>query len=307
MIVAVTGGAGFIGSHLSEALLAIGAEVHVLDDLSSGRISYMPPGAVLHRADIRSEAAAGALADIKPEVVYHLAAQADVQRSIADPAGDADVNIAGTINMLAASRRAGVRKFVFASTSAVYGNLPEPVLAEKMRAEPLSFYGLSKLAAERYIRLYGSLYGLDYTILRYGNVYGPRQTPKGEGGVVAVFMDRLRAGMPLAVHGDGGQTRDFIYVKDVAAANVAALARGGGAVLNIGTGRPTSVNELLRLLEQCRGAPIDRVHAPARLGDIRHSSLDSRKARRLLRWRPAYEVAAGLAETYLASTLPSST
>lgn len=306
MIVAVTGGAGFIGSHLSEALLAVGADVHIIDDLSSGRRAHVPPGAALHEADIRSEAAAALIAGIKPEVVYHLAAQADVQRSLAAPGADADINIGGTLNMLTACRRAGARKIVLASTSAVYGNLSGAAISERRTASPVSFYGLSKRTAEQYAAVFGGLYGLGWTALRYGNVYGPRQTPKGEGGVVAVFIERLKAGLPLTVHGDGEQTRDFIYVKDVAAANVAALARGDGAILNVGTGAATSVNELIRRLEDCRGGRIERRYAPARPGDIRHSRLDSARARRALRWQPVYDTATGLAETYSASILPSS-
>ncbi|MDI4646009.1 NAD-dependent epimerase/dehydratase family protein [Cohnella hashimotonis] len=305
MIVVVTGGAGFIGSHLSEALLAAGAIVHVIDNLSSGYRANIPSGAVLHETDIRSPEARSLIAGIRPEAVYHLAAQADVQRSLADPAEDASVNVKGTLNMLKASSEAGVRKFVFASTSAVYGNVAKDVVSEREKAEPMSFYGLSKRTAEQYIRIYSHLYGLDYTILRYGNVYGPRQTPKGEGGVVAVFLDRLRRAVPPTVHGDGEQTRDFVYVKDIVAANLAAFARGARETLNVGTGRATSVNELLRLLEQCRGAPIACRHAPARAGDIRHSRLDPRRARRVLRWESVYDTAAGIAETY-ASTLPSS-
>ncbi|MFD2333407.1 NAD-dependent epimerase/dehydratase family protein [Cohnella sp. GCM10020058] len=305
MIVAVTGGAGFIGSHLSEALLAAGADVHVIDNLSSGYRANVPAGAVFHETDIRSPEARAVIAGIRPEVIYHLAAQADVQRSIANPVEDASVNVEGTLNMLSAGRQAGTRKFVFASTSAVYGNVSKEVVSEREKAEPMSFYGLSKRTAEQYIRIYSQLYGLDYTILRYGNVYGPRQTPKGEGGVVAVFLDRLRQAIPPTVHGDGEQTRDFVYVNDIVAANIAAFARGARETLNVGTGRATSVNELLRLLELCRGAAIERRHAPARAGDIRHSRLDPRRARRVLRWASAYDAATGIAETY-ASTLPSS-
>ncbi|SFB44471.1 UDP-glucose 4-epimerase [Cohnella sp. OV330] len=304
MIVAVTGGAGFIGSHLSEALLAAGSAVHVIDNLSSGYRANVPAGAVLHEADIRSSETRAVIAGIRPEIVYHLAAQADVQRSIADPAEDASVNVEGTLNVLAACREGGARKIVFASTSAVYGNVGKEVVSERDKAEPVSFYGLSKRTAEQYIRIYGQLHGLDYTILRYGNVYGPRQTPKGEGGVVAVFLDRLRQADSPVVHGDGEQTRDFVYVKDIVAANLAALNRGARETLNAGTGRATSVNELLRLLEQCRGVPIARRHAPARAGDIRHSRLDPRRARRILRWSAAYDAIAGIAETYV-STLPS--
>ncbi|NRF95278.1 NAD-dependent epimerase/dehydratase family protein [Paenibacillus frigoriresistens] len=210
----VTGGAGFIGSHLVEELLAEHVEVHIIDNLISGKQKYVNPQAIFHLADISSEQIKSLIEDIRPDVVFHLAAQADVQRFIQNPGYDAMVNLVGTIYLLEACRDAAVSKFIFASISAVYGNLQKEQIVETDPICPISYYGISKYAAESYIRVFHQLYGLPYTILRYGNVYGPRQTPKGEGGVVAVFMERIQKGTPLTIHGDGEQTRDFVYVKD---------------------------------------------------------------------------------------------
>ena len=222
----VTGGAGFIGSHLVDELIQNGAKVHVLDNLISGYSDYVHPLAVLHTDDICSNEAQQIILREKPDVVFHLAAQADVGRSVAEPGYDADVNINGTINILEACRTASVRKVIFSSTSAVYGNLQKDLISEADFVVPISYYGLSKLTAESYIRLFYALHRLPYTILRYANVYGPRQTAKGEGGVVAVFLDNIKKGKPLMIHGDGEQTRDFIYVKDVVQANIAAVIKG---------------------------------------------------------------------------------
>ncbi|GGA05539.1 UDP-glucose 4-epimerase [Paenibacillus marchantiophytorum] len=298
----VTGGAGFIGSHLVDELLAQHYEVHVLDNLSSGKIDHMHPEANFHQVDICDEQMKPLIAAIGPDVVFHLAAQADVQRSIANPGQDAYINLIGTIHLLEASRDAGVSKFIFASTSAVYGNLQRETLIETDPTSPISYYGLSKFAAESYIRVFHQFHGLPYTILRYGNVYGPRQTPKGEGGVVAVFMDRLLKETAITLHGDGEQTRDFVYVKDVVRANLAAIHRGGGETLHVSTSSPTSVKELAKLLLHYHGSELPILHALARDGDIKHSCLDNRKALALLSWMPQYDIRSGLLETYQIST-----
>ncbi|MEW9700275.1 NAD-dependent epimerase/dehydratase family protein [Paenibacillus sp. SI8] len=296
----VTGGAGFIGSHLVEELIAAQVEVHIIDNLSSGKLSYVHPQAAFHVADVSSEQIKPLLVDIRPDVVFHLAAQADVQRSIQDPAFDAMVNLVGTIHLLEACREAAVSKFILASTSAVYGNLQKERIAETDPASPISYYGLSKYSAESYIRVFHQLYGLPYTILRYGNVYGPRQTAKGEGGVVAVFMERIQKGIPLTIHGDGEQSRDFVYVKDVARANIAAMHRGAQEIIHVSTGKRTSVNELARLLADFHGEALSMVHADAREGDIRHSCLDNGKGLSCLGWQARYEIASGLEDTYRA-------
>lgn len=298
MKVIVTGGAGFIGSHLVDALVERGIEVHVIDNLISGQLEQVNTLAHLYVEDVCSKKAKQIVIDIKPDAVFHLAAQADVGKSVQDPAYDADVNIIGTINMLDACRQAKVKKFIFASTSAVYGNLNKALLSEDDKKIPASYYGLSKLTAESYIRLFYELYRQSYTILRYANVYGPRQLPKGEGGVVAVFFDRIKKGDNINVHGDGEQTRDFIYVKDIVSANIAALEHGHQETVQVSTSQKTSINHILTLLTGIYGTPIDKQFTAPREGDIKHSCLSNQKAKEVLNWQPTYQIEEGLKETY---------
>ncbi|MCS7458830.1 NAD-dependent epimerase/dehydratase family protein [Paenibacillus doosanensis] len=294
----VTGGAGFIGSHLVEALLAEGINVQVIDNLSTGNADYLPAGVPLHRMDIRSEEVRELLLRERPDVVFHHAAQVDVQRSVSDPGADASVNIAGTANLVHACAQASVQKIIYASSCAVYGDLQTVLVHEDDPTQPISFYGISKLTPESYLRVFHRLYGLNYTILRYANVYGPRQTPKGEGGVVAICLDRLRKGLPLIVYGDGEQTRDFVYVKDVVKANLAAMHRGDWQTVQIGTAASVSVNRLVEQLQVLHGAPIAVVHRPERAGDIRHSCLSNAKAYEQLGWTADYDLVQGLKSTY---------
>ncbi|WP_159881293.1 NAD-dependent epimerase/dehydratase family protein [Paenibacillus puerhi] len=294
----VTGGAGFIGSHLVDALADSGAEVHVLDNLCTGHSSYVNKQATLHRHAVESLEAKELIVRLRPDVIFHLAAQADVQQSLKTPAYDAQVNVLGTLNMLEACREGGVRKLVFASTSGVYGDLQKERIEEDDPVAPISFYALSKLAGELYIRLFHRLFGLSYTILRYGNVYGPRQQAKGEGGVVALFTDKLRLNQPLRIYGDGEQTRDFIFVKDVVRANMACIGQGDQQTFHVGTGRPVTVNTLVRELERLSGTSLAVTYDPPRPGDIRHSCLDNRKIIGTLSWQPSYDIASGLRETY---------
>lgn len=294
----VTGGAGFIGSHLVDALIAQGASVHVIDNLCTGRADHVHPRAVLHELDIRSEEAKNCILALQPDVVFHQAAQVDVAKSIRNPVEDAAVNIGGTVNVLEASVQAGVKKLVYASSSAVYGEAAAELLTEKESTSPISFYGISKLTPELYIRVFHHLYGLPYTILRYANVYGPRQTAKGEGGVIAIFLDRIRSGHPLLVHGDGEQTRDFVFVQDVVHANLAAAQQGDGMTLQVGTSLRTSVNELVALLQAIHGQPLNVQHQAERPGDIKHSWLSHEQATRHLQWLPQYDLRTGLRETY---------
>ncbi|CAM3002935.1 GDP-mannose 4,6-dehydratase [Paenibacillus sediminis] len=293
----VTGGTGFIGSHLVDKLVARGFEVHVIDNLTSGYRHNINFQSVIHYEDIRNKESKEIIVREKPDVVFHLAAQTDVGQSIRDPRHDSDVNITGTINILKACRQASVKKIIFASTSAVYGDLQKNVISEEDPKGPISFYGLSKWTSETYIRLFYEMYGLSYTILRYGNVYGPRQTPKGEGGAVAVFLDKIKNELPIHVHGDGQQTRDFVYVDDVVQANIAAIERGHQEAIHVATGQRTSINDLVKMLTNIHG-PIDIIHSSERAGDIRHSCLDNSKAHLLLDWQPQVDIQTGLLRTY---------
>ncbi|MGX1264557.1 UDP-glucose 4-epimerase [Rossellomorea marisflavi] len=294
----VTGGAGFIGSHLADTLIKDGLDVHIIDDLSSGKVEHLPDAASFHQLDIRSQETRELITSIKPDVIYHLAAQADVNRSLHDPHTDMLVNVGGTINILEACRNLSLKKFVFSSTSAVYGNSSESVLTEDMQASPLSYYGLSKLAAERYITLYHDLFSIPYTILRYGNVYGPRQTAKGEGGVIAVFTEKLSKGEPLKVNGDGLQTRDYVYVQDIVSANKAAGKAPGVGTFVVGTGIPTSLLDVIKILETTTGESIPYTHGPDRPGDIKHSCLNPALINRDLGWYPRYNMDMGISETF---------
>lgn len=294
----VTGGAGFIGLHLVEELVSQQYDVYVIDFDRALRLKKFPAHVRVEQMDICSNKITEAFHKIKPNLVFHLAAQADVSSSLKTPQYDAQVNINGTINLLEASRSAGVEKFIFSSTSAVYGNLQKSIIAEEDRTMPISYYGLSKLTAERYIELFSQLYRLPFTILRYGNVYGPRQTAKGEGGVIAVFLEKIKNGEPLIVHGDGEQTRDFVFVKDVAQANLAAINKGDQQIVNISTATPTSINQLIQLMQSLHDHDLSLLHEKARQGDIRHSRLNNKKAKKVLEWEPRTTIAEGIKETY---------
>jgi UDP-glucose 4-epimerase len=299
----VTGGAGFIGSHLVDGLLARGDEVTVVDDLSTGRRgnldAALAAGAELAELDVRDAAALAALArERQPRVVFHLAAQIDVRKSLEDPAFDAAVNIGGTANLLDAARAGGAERVVFVSTGgAIYGEgagqaLP---LDEGAAIAPLSAYGQSKFAAEGYLALYERLYGLSGVALRLGNVYGPRQDPLGEAGVIAIFCGLLRSGGRPTVYGDGTQTRDYIYVGDVVAAALAAAGSQATGALNIGTGRETDVLKLVEALGRLGGAvSFEPELAPPRAGEVQRIALDASRAERELGWAPATSLEAGL-------------
>jgi UDP-glucose 4-epimerase len=299
----VTGGAGFIGSNLVDALLARGDEVTVIDDLSTGRKQNLDgaleAGARLAEADIRDlKAIEGLAGEEKPEVVFHLAAQIDVRRSASEPAFDASVNVGGTANVLEACRIAGSRRLVFVSTGgAIYGEgagkaLP---LKEDSPVEPLSPYGQSKFAAEGYLALYERLHGLSSLSLRLGNVYGPRQDPLGEAGVIAIFCGKLRTGDRPTVFGDGRQTRDYLYVGDVVEAALAAASSEASGPVNLGTGIETDVLELARLLGELGGVEsFEPEFAPARAAEVQRIALDASRAQRALGWEPETNLADGL-------------
>ena len=290
----VTGGAGFIGSHVVEALLDRGDEVHVLDDLSKGKRENVPDGAELHVADIREPDAV--LDAVRPEAVLHLAAQADVRVSVERPALDADVNVVGTVRILEAARRHDAQ-VVFASTGgAIYGECDGPA-PEAAPRRPLAPYGASKLCGEEYLATYNRLYGASHVALRFGNVFGPRQEPHGEAGVVAIFMGLLHDGGVPKIFGDGRQTRDYVFVGDVARAVLAALGRDG-AVFNVGTGLETSVLELYAAIQGAAGTEREPAFEPPRIGELQRSVLDVSLAERELDWRAEYSLAQGLAATW---------
>jgi UDP-glucose 4-epimerase len=291
----VTGGAGFIGSHVAEALLARGDEVHVLDDFSHGKPSNIREGARVHEGDIRRDANA-IFDDVEPELCFHLAAQADVRVSVERPDHDADVNVLGTIQVLDTARRHGT-KIVFSSTGgAIYGECDGPA-AEDHALLPLAPYGTSKLAGEQYLATYNRLYGTSHVSLRYGNVYGPRQDPHGEAGVVAIFMNLLMEDGTPKIFGDGKQTRDYVYVGDVVAATLGAADQNGG-VFNIGTGRETSVLDLYERIQRASGVRREPEFAPPRAGELQRSVLDPAAAKRELGWEAKQSLDQGLAATW---------
>ena len=297
----VTGGAGFIGSNVVDALLERGDDVHVLDDLSRGKRENVADGAQLHEGDIRRDAAS-VFAEVRPDVCFHLAAQIDVRVSVERPELDADVNVVGTLQVLEAAREHGT-KLVFSSTGgAIYGECDGPAPEDHPRA-PLAPYGVSKLAAEEYIAAYNRLYGSTNVSLRYGNVYGPRQDPHGEAGVVANFMNALRDGKTPRIYGDGSQTRDYVFVGDVVAATLAAAGHPGG-VFNVGTGAETSVLDLYERIQRAAGIQRPAEHADPRPGELQRSVLDPSLAGRELGWKPERSLDEGLAATWawIAST-----
>jgi UDP-glucose 4-epimerase len=299
MRVLVTGGAGFIGSHLTDALLARGDQVTVLDDLSTGRAARLDSQGPLHQISVTDQAGVTALTrQSRVEMIFHLAAQVDVRASVADPAADAEVNVTGTIDMLEAARAAGAR-LVFASTGgALYGmNAPVPS-PEGLLPEPEAPYGTAKYCAEQYIGLYNRLHATRHTVLRLGNVYGPRQDPAGEAGVVSIFCGRVTSGQQLVVYGDGSQTRDYVYVGDVVDAFLAAADSSQPGTWNIGTGYETSVLDLIRLISQVAGQELQPHFAPPRSGELQRSGLDITRASHDLGWQATTPLDEGVATVY---------
>jgi UDP-glucose 4-epimerase len=299
MKIVVTGGAGFIGSHVVDAYLAAGHEVIVVDDLSSGRRENVNRAARLVEMDINDPALPGLFRAERPDVVNHHAANPSVGVSIRQPLFDARQNVLGTLSVLEAARQAGVGKFIYiASGGAMYGDPQTLPMDEEHPFNPISPYALSKATGERYVRLYGAERGLRWTSLRYANVYGPRQDPMGEAGVVAIFCQNLADRIAPEIHWDGEQTRDFVYVADCARANLLALHAGDGQVYNVGTGAGTSVNVLFQTLLEIAGQDLPARRAPRRPGDVRHSSLDCAKIERELGWRAQIGLRDGLQRTW---------
>jgi UDP-glucose 4-epimerase len=302
MRILVTGGAGFIGSSTVDALVNVDAgQIAVLDDLSAGKPGQINAKAHLYQANLRDAAAVQeVMARERPEVIYHLAAQMDVRRSVADPAFDAQVNLVGFLNLMEAARRHGVKRCVFSSTGgAIYGEQESFPCDEEHPCRPLSPYGIAKLATEKYLFFYRAQYGIDYLALRYANVYGPRQDPHGEAGVVSIFCGRMLDGQPCTIFGGGQQTRDYTYVGDVVRANLYALtSKASGLALNIGTGRETSVNGLYTALAQVVGDAQPARYAEARPGEQLRSVISPQRAATELGWKPEVGLAEGLERTF---------
>ncbi|MDZ7369682.1 MAG: SDR family oxidoreductase [candidate division KSB1 bacterium] len=298
MKILVTGGAGFIGSHIVDAYLHLGHEVVVVDNLCTGRKSNLNPAARFVQADICDPQLAELFVAERFDLVNHHAAQMDVRLSVVDPIFDAQTNIIGTLNILQNCVRSGVKKIIFASSGGVvYGEQDYFPADENHPQRPYCPYGVAKLTGEKYLFFYRLTYGLQYTAFRYANVYGPRQNPHGEAGVIAIFLEKLLKGEQPTINGDGGQTRDFVYVEDVVAANIAALTDADGEILNIGTGVETSVNVLYQLLREACGSKIEAKHGPAKPGEQRRSVLDVHRAATVLGWRPRVTLKDGLART----------
>lgn len=303
----VTGGAGFIGSHIADRLLAEGFAVHVLDDLSAGRQENVPPAATFHRLDITSAAAASLVAETPFDLVVHTAAQMDVRASVADPVFDAASNVTGTLNLLEAIRLSGRRpRFVYTSTGgALYGDFEPPPHAETIPKDPDSPYGVSKLAVEYYLAYYGRVHGLDYASLRFGNVYGPRQDPRSGAGVIGIFCDCILDRGPLTVFGNGRQTRDYTFVSDIVEAawlaatrELPALGRLDSRAFNVGTTTGTTMLDVAALLQRIAGTDLEVRFAAPRAGEQQESFVAIDKARGVLGWEPRVALADGLAVTY---------
>ncbi|AGB41224.1 nucleoside-diphosphate-sugar epimerase [Halobacteroides halobius DSM 5150] len=292
----ITGGAGFIGSHIVDKLITRGDQVIIIDNLSTGKKENINSKAKFYQIDIRDN-----LTEIftkhKIDYIIHHAAQSNIQSSIKNPSLDSEINIVGTVNLLEYASSYDIVKFIYASSAAVYGRPQYLGINEEHPITPISYYGVAKHTPEHYIKIFNQLYELNYTILRYANVYGERQEAKGEGGVVAVFIDKiLREDKPI-IYGDGKQTRDFVYVKDVARANLAALEKGDEETINISCDQQTSINQLFKMIKQITNINLEPIYQAARPGDIKHNYLLNNKAQRLLDWSPKYNLERGLKET----------
>lgn len=298
MKILVTGGAGFIGSHVVDAYLQAGHEVVVVDNLASGNRANLNPAATFYEVDIRSQEMADILERERPEVVNHHAAHIDVRRSVADPLYDTSINIVGSIALLESCRKSGVRKVIYISSGgAMYGEPEYLPCDESHPVKPLSPYGASKHTVEHYCYMYRENFGLSYTVLRYPNIYGPRQDPFGEAGVVAIFTERMLRGQPVTINGTGEQERDFLYVGDCVTANLLALEAGDGREYNLGWGIGTTVNEVYRRLKESTGYPLEAEYGPAKTGETFRIYLDTTLIRKELNWSPQVPLAEGIDRT----------
>ncbi|MGC8594696.1 MAG: NAD-dependent epimerase/dehydratase family protein [Candidatus Kryptoniota bacterium] len=295
MKILVTGGAGFIGSNIVDALISNGHEVSVVDDLSSGSIENLNPLAKFYQLDVRDQSVEKIFKENQFDIVNHHAAQMDVRKSVADPIFDASVNIVGSLNLLQNSLKYGVKKIIFASTGgAIYGEQDYFPADESHPTRPLSPYGIAKLSVEKYLFYYKVVHGLEHVILRYANIYGPRQNPHGEAGVVAIFASKMLAGEQPVINGDGKQTRDYTFVGDVVRANLLALDYNGSEIFNIGTGKETDVNHLFLKLRELTHSQCEEKHGAAKAGEQMRSVIDYSKAERMLGWKPEVSLENGL-------------
>lgn len=300
MKILVTGGAGFIGSWVAEAYIEDGNEVLIIDNLSTGNLNNVPSSAEFIKGDIRdSSVLKAAFSEFTPDIINHHAAQIDVRKSVDDPTLDADINIKGTLNLLELSRKSGISKFIFASTGgAIYGE-PDLIPADEDTVPmPISPYGISKFSIEKYLSYYNKIYGLNYTSLRYSNVYGPRQNPHGEAGVIAIFCNKIINGEPCIVYGDGEQTRDYVYVDDVKRANIECILSPNDSY-NIGTSIETSVNGLIEYLRKASGRDFEVIYEPARDGEVERISLNNNKAIKEINWTPHVMLEEGIKNTWI--------
>jgi UDP-glucose 4-epimerase len=298
MNILVTGGAGFIGSNVADAFINEGHNVIILDNFSSGKDENVNPRAKVYRMDIQDAAVENIFHDEKIEVMCHLAAQMDVRKSVADPKFDASVNVLGFLNLMEAGRKHGLKKVIFSSTGgAIYGEQDYFPADEQHPTRPLSPYGITKLTTEKYLFFYKEIYGIDHVILRYANIYGPRQNPHGDAGVVAIFTLKMLKGEQPIINGDGKQTRDYVFVGDVVKANVLALKYSGSNIFNIGTGIETDVNQLFHHIKKLIGSNAEEKHIPAKAGEQMRSVISSKKINEMLGWKPTVSVEEGLKKT----------
>jgi UDP-glucose 4-epimerase len=298
MKILVTGGAGFIGSQVAEAFLKAGHEVHIVDNMATGKPENIPPAAVFHPFDISGTEVVGLIEQERFEVICHHAAQIDVRKSVADPLFDARVNILASLNLVEHGLRNGLKKIIFASSGGtVYGEQTVFPATEDHPLKPISPYGITKLSFEHYLYYYHTCLGLEYLALRYGNVYGPRQNPHGEAGVVAIFTQKILSGEQPLINGDGKQTRDYVFVEDVVSANVAALNYSGSGSFNVGTGREISVLDIFDAVRDAAGSAMERKHAPAKVGEQSRSVLDYARIHSAMGWKPGTSFEAGILKT----------
>ena len=296
----ITGGAGFIGSNVADLLIENKIDVIVLDNLSSGKMENVNPRIKFYKCDIRDRKVFEIIDIERPEIVIHNAAQISVRNSVDDPESDADINIAGSINIFEACKKTGIKKIIFASSGGtVYGEQQYFPADEKHPAKPISPYGISKLSVEKYLYYYYVNFGIKYVALRYANIYGPRQDPHGEAGVVAIFSKNILSDSQPIINGDGKQTRDYVYVKDVAAANLLAIQKDFTGEINIGTGIETNVNDIFNILKDAAGCrDLEEIHGPSKEGEQKRSVLSYKKAYEILGWKPEVKIKEGLVETF---------